>query len=112
MHAITQTSFGGPEVLTLTDVSAPAPGPTEVIVRMRATSVNPIELFIRSGAFPLLGEPPFILGWDVSGIVEAPGPGSPSPPPTTTPAPPPTAAPGSSASRQPAAPGTPGKPGA
>lgn len=75
MHAITQTSFGGPEVLTLTDVPAPAPGPTEVIVRMRATSVNPIELLIRSGDFPLLGEPPFILGWDLSGIVEAVDPG-------------------------------------
>jgi NADPH:quinone reductase-like Zn-dependent oxidoreductase len=37
---VTQAPFGGPEVLTLTDVPAPVPGPTEVIVRMRATSFN------------------------------------------------------------------------
>jgi NADPH:quinone reductase-like Zn-dependent oxidoreductase len=75
MRAITQTSFGDPDVLTLTDVPAPTPGPTEVVVRMCATSVNPIELAIRSGAFPLLGPPPFVLGWDVSGVVEAVDPG-------------------------------------
>lgn len=34
-----------------------------------------MELFVRSGAFPLLGEPPFVLGWDVSGVVEQVDPG-------------------------------------
>ncbi|MGI5133015.1 NADP-dependent oxidoreductase [Pseudonocardia sp. CA-107938] len=75
MQAITQNSFGGPDVLTLTEVPRPDPGPTEVLVRMRATSVNPVELFVRSGAFPMIGPPPFILGWDVSGVVEAVDPG-------------------------------------
>lgn len=75
MRVISQTWFGGPEVLTLADLPTPTPGPTEVVVRMRATSINPIELFIRSGAFPLLGGPPFVLGWDVSGVVEAVDPG-------------------------------------
>ncbi|GGV22829.1 NADPH:quinone reductase [Streptomyces filipinensis] len=76
MRAITQKSFGGPEVLELIDdAPEPVPGPTQVLVRVRATSVNPVELFVRSGAFPLLGEPPFVLGWDVSGVVEQVDPG-------------------------------------
>jgi len=76
MRAITQKSFGGPEVLELVDdAPKPAPGPTQVLVRVRATSVNPVELFVRSGAFRLLGEPPFVLGWDVSGVVEQVDPG-------------------------------------
>jgi NADPH:quinone reductase-like Zn-dependent oxidoreductase len=75
MRAITQTSFGGPEVLTLTEAERPVPLPTEVLVRVRATSVNPVDMYVRSGAFPLLGEPPFTLGWDVSGVVEAVVPG-------------------------------------
>jgi NADPH:quinone reductase-like Zn-dependent oxidoreductase len=70
MRAITQASFGGSEVLTLTDLPTPALEPNQVLVRMHATSVNPIEVFIRSGLFPLLGDPPFVLGWDVSGVVE------------------------------------------
>lgn len=76
MRAITQKTFGGPEVLELVDdAPEPAPGPTQVLVRVRATSVNPVELFVRSGAFPVLGEPPFVLGWDVSGVVEKVDPG-------------------------------------
>jgi NADPH:quinone reductase-like Zn-dependent oxidoreductase len=75
MRAITQTAFGGPEVLTLTDAPRPEPEPGGVVVRMRATSVNPVDLVIRSGAFPLLGQPPFILGWDVCGVVAAADPG-------------------------------------
>jgi NADPH:quinone reductase-like Zn-dependent oxidoreductase len=76
MLAITQSTFGGPEVLTLTDIERPSPLPTEVLVRVRAVSVNPVEPVIRSGAFPLLGEPPFILGWDISGTVEEVVPGT------------------------------------
>src|SRR5437773_9225235 len=76
MRAITQRTFGGPEVLELVDdAPKPAPGPTQVLVRVEATSVNPVELFVRSGAFPLLGEPPFVLGWDVCGVVEQVDPG-------------------------------------
>jgi NADPH:quinone reductase-like Zn-dependent oxidoreductase len=75
MQAIVQNAFGGPEVLELVDVPRPKPLPTEVLVRVHATSVNPVELFVRSGAFPLLGDPPFTLGWDVSGVVEDVVPG-------------------------------------
>src|SRR2546423_14681801 len=69
MLAIMQRSFGGPEVLEVSEIDRPRPLPTEVLVRVRAVSVNPVETLIRSGAFPLLGDPPFILGWDVSGVV-------------------------------------------
>ena len=75
MRAITQKAFGGPDVLELTETPKPKPIPTEVLVRVRATSVNPVDTFVRSGAFPVLGDPPFILGWDVSGVVEEVVPG-------------------------------------
>lgn len=58
MHAIRQQAFGGPEVLELTEVKRPVPLPTEVLVLVRAVGVNPVEAAIRSGQFPLLGEPP------------------------------------------------------
>ena len=75
MRAITQKSFGGPEVLELTEVPRPVPGPTEVLVRVQAVSVNLVEAVIRAGAFPLIGQPPFTLGWDVSGVVVEVDPG-------------------------------------
>lgn len=75
MHAVVQRSFGGPEVLELTEVDRPVPLATEVLVRVRAVGLNPVEAVVRSGAFPLLGPPPFILGWDVSGVVEDLEPG-------------------------------------
>jgi NADPH:quinone reductase-like Zn-dependent oxidoreductase len=76
MLTISQTSFGGPEVLRVTRSQRPAPLPTEVLVRVRAVGVNPVEGMIRDGRFPLLGQPPFVLGWDVSGVVERVGPGT------------------------------------
>jgi NADPH:quinone reductase-like Zn-dependent oxidoreductase len=75
MKAIIQKSFGGPEVLEPAEVERPAPLPTEVLVKVKAVGTNPVEAFIRSGHFPILGEPPFILGWDVSGVVEDLEPG-------------------------------------
>ncbi|MHB8816269.1 MAG: NADP-dependent oxidoreductase [Steroidobacteraceae bacterium] len=76
MRSITQQRFGGPEVLRVVETPRPQPLPTEVVVRVRAVGLNPIEAFIRSGAFPLLGAPPFVLGWDISGIVEEIVPGT------------------------------------
>jgi len=75
MRAIVQRRFGGPEVLEVAEVDRPLPVPSEVLVRVRAVGLNPVELAIRSGAFPLLGPPPFILGWDVSGVVAEVVPG-------------------------------------
>jgi NADPH:quinone reductase-like Zn-dependent oxidoreductase len=70
MRAISQTQFGGPEVLEIVEIDTPRPIPTEVLVRVHAVGINPIEAVIRAGHFPLLGDPPFVLGWDVSGVVE------------------------------------------
>ncbi|MCK2215009.1 NADP-dependent oxidoreductase [Actinomadura sp. ATCC 31491] len=75
MRAIIQDTFGGPEVLRLADVPRPAPLPTEILVRVHAAGVNPVDWKTRQGGgmAGVLGEPPFILGWDVSGVVEEAG---------------------------------------
>ncbi|PXX70951.1 NADPH:quinone reductase-like Zn-dependent oxidoreductase [Nocardia tenerifensis] len=70
MRVITQQHLGGPEMLTLADAPKPRPLPTEVLVRVEAIGLNPLEARLRDGEFPLLGRPPFILGWDISGVVE------------------------------------------
>ncbi|WP_336157478.1 NADP-dependent oxidoreductase [Amycolatopsis sp. VC5-11] len=70
MRIITQQKLGGPEVLTIVDAPEPRALPTEVLVRVKAIGLNPLEARLREGEFPLLGEPPFVLGWDVSGVVE------------------------------------------
>jgi NADPH:quinone reductase-like Zn-dependent oxidoreductase len=74
MRAIRQHSLGGPDVLELVDVPRPEPGPTEVLVRVAAAGVNPVDWKVRTrGGF--LGDPPFTVGWDVSGVVEKLGRG-------------------------------------
>ena len=69
MRAAIQTEFGGPEVLRVVDVERPTPGPGEVLVRVVASGVNPADAIVRAG-YPMLGDPPLTLGWDVSGVVE------------------------------------------
>ncbi|MDN0199625.1 NADP-dependent oxidoreductase [Streptomyces sp. S.PNR 29] len=71
---ITQHRFGGPDVLEIEDRPRPVPAPDEVLLRVRAVGVNPVDWLARSGTAPLYGEPPFTLGQDVSGVVEAAGP--------------------------------------
>ncbi|GJF25999.1 MULTISPECIES: NADP-dependent oxidoreductase [Streptomyces] len=72
MRAISQDTLGGPEVLREVQLERPEPRPNEVLVRVRAAGVNPTDWKHRAnGGF--LGEPPFVLGWDVSGVVEAVG---------------------------------------
>jgi NADPH:quinone reductase-like Zn-dependent oxidoreductase len=75
MRAIVQDTFGGPEVLRLADVPEPAALPTEAVVLVKAIGINPVETYIRAGRFPFAGQPPVILGWDISGIVESVVPG-------------------------------------
>jgi len=72
MTAISQDELGGPEVLKLVTLPTPEPGISEILVRVHAASVNPIDAANRqTGVF--LGQPPFVLGWDISGTVEAVG---------------------------------------
>ncbi len=74
MRAIRQHALGGPEVLQLEEVPRPEPGPTEVLVRVAAAGVNPVDWKTR-GRGGFLGEPPFTVGWDVAGVVEEVGRG-------------------------------------
>lgn len=76
MRAVIQKSLGGPEVLEVVEIEQPKPQAGEVLVKVHASAVNPVDVAVRSGAFPLLGEPPFGVGWDISGVVEEAGPGA------------------------------------
>ncbi|HET6953970.1 MAG TPA: NADP-dependent oxidoreductase [Acidimicrobiales bacterium] len=73
MRVVTQPEFGSPGVLEVVERERPAPGYGEVLVKVEAASVNPVDVAVRAGVYPLLGEPPFVLGWDVAGVVEATG---------------------------------------
>ena len=72
MRAVRQHTLGGPEVLVVEEVPKPEPGPTEVLVRVAAAGVNPVDWKVRAGG-GFLGDPPFTVGWDVAGTVEAVG---------------------------------------
>jgi NADPH:quinone reductase-like Zn-dependent oxidoreductase len=77
MRVITQLSTGGPEVLELGEAEIPEPLPTEIRVRVGAAGVNPVDWKTRAGAgmAAVIGPPPFTVGWDVAGTVDAVGPG-------------------------------------
>jgi len=72
MRAISQDVLGGPEVLRLVEVDRPEPGLSEILVRVHAAGLNPADWKHRARSI-FLGPPPFVLGWDVSGVVEATG---------------------------------------
>lgn len=72
MRAIIQESYGGPEVLHETRVPRPEPGPGEILIAVRAAGVNPTDWKHRARA-GFVDRLPLILGWDVSGVVEAVG---------------------------------------
>lgn len=75
MTVVTQHAFGDADVLRLAEVPRPQPLPTEVLVRVQAAGVNPVDWKTRSGSgmAQVLGEPPFVLGWDVAGVVKEVG---------------------------------------
>jgi len=74
MIAISQDELGGAGVLKTVTAPVPQPGIGQILIRARAVGVNPIDKANReTGMF--LGQPPFVLGWDVSGTVEAVGMG-------------------------------------
>lgn len=74
-QAITYSRFGGPEVLTLSDVEVPPPGAGELAIRVEAAGINPLEHKLRSGA-RASGEitAPRRVGSDAAGVVTAVGP--------------------------------------
>jgi NADPH:quinone reductase-like Zn-dependent oxidoreductase len=72
LRAVVVERFGGPEVLRVAGVEQPAPGPGEVLVRVAAAGVNPVDWKVRAGsAGDRFGAPPYVPGWDLAGTVEA-----------------------------------------
>ncbi|WP_328793146.1 MULTISPECIES: NADP-dependent oxidoreductase [unclassified Streptomyces] len=76
--AITFSEYGTPEVLRLSEVTAPEPGPGQVRIRVRAASVNPLDMKIRSGlmAGAIPAHFPVVPGLDAAGVVDAVGEGA------------------------------------
>jgi NADPH2:quinone reductase len=75
MKAIRVEQFGGPETLRLADLPTPEPGPGEILVRVHAAGINPVDTYIRSGAYARLPTLPFTPGLDAAGRVAALGSG-------------------------------------
>ena len=90
MRIITQQTFGDVDVLQLSEVDRPEPGPGQVLIRLGAAGVNPLDVVVRAGRYhPRDGQgdgsvdlresgfatPPFTLGWDIAGTIEAAGSG-------------------------------------
>lgn len=71
MKAFALDRYGGPDVLALRDFPEPEPGPTDLLVEVRAASVNPVDFKIRSGGVKVLVKDrfPLVLGCDCSGVV-------------------------------------------
>jgi NADPH:quinone reductase-like Zn-dependent oxidoreductase len=77
MKAVCIYSYGGPDVLVYEDAPRPHPGDGEVLIRVHAAGINPVDWKIREGHLKerLQHTLPLVLGWDVSGGVEALGSG-------------------------------------
>ena len=75
MKAIRVREFGGPEVLRLEDVPELRPGPGEIVVRVKAAGVNPVDAYIRSGTYARKPTLPYTPGMDAAGVVESVGEG-------------------------------------
>lgn len=75
MKAVRIHEYGGPEVLKYEDAPRPEPAPDELLVRVHAAGVNPVDWKVRAGYAKdrLRYTMPFIPGWDVSGVVEETG---------------------------------------
>ena len=70
MKAIRVEEFGGPEVMKLVELPRPVPGPGQVLVRIHAVGINPVETYIRAGTYPRKPALPFTPGNDGAGVVE------------------------------------------
>src|SRR5262245_61188503 len=74
MKATRVSEFGGPETLKLLEVPDPKPDSGQVLVRVKAAGVNPVDTYIRAGAYARKPTLPYTPGTDAGGIVEAVGP--------------------------------------
>jgi NADPH:quinone reductase len=74
MKAIRVKEFGGPEVLRLEEAPDPKPTGAQVVVRIRAAGVNPVDTYMRAGVYPRKPTLPYTPGIDGAGTVESLGP--------------------------------------
>jgi NADPH2:quinone reductase len=74
MKAIVVREFGAPDVLKLEDVPDPVAGPGQVLIRVEAAGVNPVDTYIRSGVYARKPPLPHFPGMDAAGVVESVGP--------------------------------------
>ena len=75
MRAIAYSEPGGPDVLEVMELPDPEPGPGEVLIRVRAAAVSPTDTMRRVGMRdPAGAEPPYVVGMDAAGMIEAIGP--------------------------------------
>lgn len=70
MKAVQIRSHGGVEVLQVAEVPAPTPQSGEILVRIKASALNPLDGIVRRGYFPIAQKPPLILGEEAGGVVE------------------------------------------
>jgi len=75
MKSIRVHAFGGPEVMKLEEVSDLIAGAGQVVVRVHAVGVNPVDTYIRSGAYAVKPSLPYTPGTDAAGVVESIGDG-------------------------------------
>ena len=75
MRGVIQNRIGDASVLQVASLPIPTPLPTEIRVRVLAAGINPVDWKTREGhgMAGVIGDPPFVLGWDVAGVVDALG---------------------------------------
>lgn len=75
MKAIVVDSYGAPEVMRLGEVPEPVPVEGQVLVKVHAAGVNPVDCYLRAGIYSQPSSPPYTPGIDGAGVIEAVGPG-------------------------------------
>lgn len=75
MRALQIHKFGGPDTLKLEDIPVPSVGDSQVLVRVHAAGINPVDTYIREGAYATLPKLPAVLGREIAGRVEDVGEG-------------------------------------
>jgi NADPH:quinone reductase len=75
MRAIVVRAFGGPDVMKMEDVPQPVAGPGQLVLRVRAVGVNPVDTYIRSGTYARKPDLPYTPHADIAGVVETVGAG-------------------------------------
>jgi len=78
MFAVRMHSYGGPEVLKYEEIPRPKAGAGEILIKVHAAGINPVDWKIREGYLKEMANRtlPLIPGWDFSGVVDSIGPGA------------------------------------